>query len=183
VPYPFIIVRLTGDRPPVRQFEIALRTLQRLDRWLFIDGENDRVFGRRHIEPNDFGSFGDKIGVVALAPGLATGKINFVSPQKSPDILLMHVTKCIGEQRSRPIGKARRRLGVEQRQDPLARLGSVFRLGAAVPGLASSDDAAGERHAALDQEAHSRLRSPQRVPIPASIHGVAADFDHRGWYG
>ena len=47
----------------------------------------------------------------------------------------MHVAKRLGEQRRRPVGEAGRRLGVEQRQNTAARLGSILRLGTAVPNL------------------------------------------------
>ena len=54
---PFIIVRLASEGTPVRQFEIALRSLQSLDRRLFVDREHDRVLGRGHIEADDLGRF------------------------------------------------------------------------------------------------------------------------------
>ena len=56
-PVPDVIVRLTGDRSPIRKFEIALRALQRLDRRLFVDRENNGRFpgapyrGRRFRPP------------------------------------------------------------------------------------------------------------------------------------
>jgi len=85
------------------------------------------VFRGRHIEADDFGRLADEIGIGAFAPRFASRKVDFVGPQEPPDILLVHVAKRPGEQRRRPVGQARRRLGVKQRQNTAARLGSVLR--------------------------------------------------------
>ena len=46
---PLVVVALPGQGPPVRQLQIALRPLQSLDRWLFVDTENNRLGRRPHI--------------------------------------------------------------------------------------------------------------------------------------
>src|SRR5271166_4517518 len=105
-----VVVRLAGERAAVRQLEIALGALQGLDRRLLVDGEHDRILGRRHVEANDLGRFGHKVGVIALAPGLATRKVDLLSAEKAPDILLMHVAKRARDQHGGPIGAACGRL-------------------------------------------------------------------------
>jgi hypothetical protein len=103
-PMPLIIVRLAGHGAPVGQLQIALRTFERLDRWLFVDGENDGVFGRRHVEPDDLGCLGREFGVVAFAPRLAAGEVDLVRAQKAPDILDMDVVERLGDERAAPVG-------------------------------------------------------------------------------
>ena len=70
-----VIVAMAGQRSTVRKLEISLRPLQRLDRRLFVDADDDGVLGRRHVEPDHVGRLGDELGIVALAPGFAPGKV------------------------------------------------------------------------------------------------------------
>ena len=42
---PLVIVALAGQGPAVRQLQIALRPLQRLDRKLFVGAKNNRLVG------------------------------------------------------------------------------------------------------------------------------------------
>src|SRR5437016_90674 len=42
-----VIVTMTAQCTAVRELQIALRTLQRLDRGLFVDADDNRVLGRR----------------------------------------------------------------------------------------------------------------------------------------
>jgi hypothetical protein len=63
-----VVVRLAGHGAPVRQFEIALRGFERLDRGLFIDRQNYGAVWWSHIEADDFGGLAHEVGVVALAP-------------------------------------------------------------------------------------------------------------------
>ena len=48
-----VLVRLTVERAAVGQLEIALRPLERLDRWLLVDRRDDRVVRRREVEADD----------------------------------------------------------------------------------------------------------------------------------
>ncbi len=77
-----VVVAVAGQRPAVRQLEISLRALQRLDRGLLVDTDDDRVLGRRHVEPDHVGRLGDELGIVALAPGLAPGRSIFCVRRK-----------------------------------------------------------------------------------------------------
>ena len=117
-----VIVAVAGQRPAVRQLQIALRPLQRLDRGLFVDADDDRVLGRRHVEPDHVGGLGDELGIVALAPGFAPGEVDLLRAQEAPDILDIDVAERGRQQRPRPAGIARRRRLIQQRQDALARL-------------------------------------------------------------
>ena len=76
---PLVIVALTGQGAPIRQLQIALCPLQRLDRRFFVDAK-DNGFGRRiDIEANNVGGLGCKLWIIALAPGFATRQIDLVS--------------------------------------------------------------------------------------------------------
>ena len=114
---PFIIVRLASEGTPVRQFEIALRSLQSLDRRLFVDREHDRVLGRGHIEADDLGRFRHELRIVALTPGFTARKVDLLGAKEPPDILLMHVAERPGNERTRPVGVTRGRFRVEKRQN------------------------------------------------------------------
>ena len=54
---PLVVVTLVGQGASVRQLQIALRTLQRQDRRLFVDTENNRLGGRIDIKPDHIGGF------------------------------------------------------------------------------------------------------------------------------
>jgi len=47
---PLVVVRLAGHGAPVRQFKVALRAFERLNRGLFVDRQNDGSIRRRHVE-------------------------------------------------------------------------------------------------------------------------------------
>ena len=76
---PLVVVALAGQGAPVRQLQIALRSLQRLDRRLFVDAKDNGLRGRIDIETDNVGGFGRKLGIVALAPGLAGRKVDLVA--------------------------------------------------------------------------------------------------------
>src|SRR5208282_4598176 len=88
-----------------------------------------------------------ELGVVALAPRLAAGKVNIVLAQEAPDVLNINVGQCLGQQRTRPPAIARRRRLIQKRQnapvrglalDPLlARPWTVLQPTQAVVGKAS----------------------------------------------
>lgn len=75
---PLILVALARQRTPIGQFEIALAALQGLDRWLLVNGQDQRVFRRIEIKPNDFGGFRRKVGVVTFAPAFAGRKVDLL---------------------------------------------------------------------------------------------------------
>jgi hypothetical protein len=60
-----------------------LRPLQRLDRRLFVDTDDDGVLRRRDIEPNYIGGFGGEFGIVAFAPGFTPRKVDLLGAQNS----------------------------------------------------------------------------------------------------
>src|SRR5246127_751893 len=80
-----IVVAVTGQRSAIRKLQIALRSLQRLDRGLLVDADHNRILGWRHVEPDYIGRLSDKFGVIALTPGLAPGEVNLLCAQKAPD--------------------------------------------------------------------------------------------------
>ena len=69
-----VLVGEAGERPAVGQPELALGTLERLDRRLLVDREHDRVLRRREVEPDDVGGLGGELGVGRRAPGLPPGR-------------------------------------------------------------------------------------------------------------
>ena len=77
-----VIMALAGQRPSVGQPQVSLRSLQRLDRGLFVDADDDRVLGRRHVEPDDFGGLGGKLGVVASHHDLRPSRSIFWARRK-----------------------------------------------------------------------------------------------------
>src|SRR3974390_241218 len=95
---------MTGQSPAIRQLQISLSALQRLDRGFLVDANDDRVLRRRHIETHHVGSLGDELRIVTLTPGFAAREIYLLCPQEAPDVLLMHVAQ-LG--RNQPPGPAR----------------------------------------------------------------------------
>ena len=93
-----VIVAMAGQRPPVGQLQIALRPLQRLDRRLLVDADDDRILGRRHVQPDHIGGLGDKLGIVALAPRLSPVEVDLLLAQEAPHLLLVHVAQFGGDQ-------------------------------------------------------------------------------------
>ena len=65
---PLVIVALAGQGASVRELQVALRPLQRLDRRLLIDTENNRLGRRVDIETDHVGRFRRELRVIALAP-------------------------------------------------------------------------------------------------------------------
>src|SRR5262249_16999381 len=96
------VMAMTGERPASGELQVSLRPLQRLDRRLFVDTDDDGVLRRRDIEPNDIGGFGGEFGIVAFAPGFTPRKVDLLDAQKAPDLLLMHIAQGLGQQRSCP---------------------------------------------------------------------------------
>src|SRR5260370_42294293 len=82
-----IVVALAGQSASVWQLQITLRALQRLDRRLFVDAQHDGLCGRGDIEADNIGGFGRKVGIVALAPGFWSRKVDLVAAEEAPDIL------------------------------------------------------------------------------------------------
>jgi hypothetical protein len=114
---PAVFVRLAGQRPTVRQLEVALGALERLDRRLLIDREHDRVLGRCQVQADDVGRLGRELGVGRETPGLAPGEVDPLAAQEPPDVLIADVAQGGREQRRGPTGEARGRRPVERGQD------------------------------------------------------------------
>ena len=77
-----IIVAMAGQRPAVRELEIALRSIQRLDRGLLVNTDDDRVLGRRHMEPDHVRGLGHELGIIALTPRFAPARSIFCDRSK-----------------------------------------------------------------------------------------------------
>lgn len=82
-----VIVRPSGQRPAVRQLEVAIGIFERLDVRLLVDRHHQRAVRRVEIKPDDLGRLGGKGRVLALAPRFASGKIDSLRPQEAPDRL------------------------------------------------------------------------------------------------
>src|ERR1019366_7705437 len=87
---------------------------------------------RSHVETDDLGGLGHEVGIIALAPGFAAGKINLLRTQKAPDMLDMDVAESLCQQRPSPVGGASRRLLVEHSQNFGIVLRPIFSLRAAL---------------------------------------------------
>ena len=119
---PLVVVAVPGQRAPVRQLEVALRALQRLDRRFLVNAQDHRVVGRRHVEPHDICGLGGKLGVLALAPALAAAEIDLLLAQRPPDILHVDVAERRRDQRPVPARKTGRRCLIEHRTNAPVRL-------------------------------------------------------------
>src|ERR1043165_1471431 len=122
-----VIVAMSDQRSTVRKLQVSLRPLQRLDRGLFVDADDDSVLGWRHVKPDHVGSLGDELGIVALAPGFAPGKVDLSRTQEAPDMLDIDITQCGSQQRPGPAGIAFGRHLIQQRQDAFVRLRRILR--------------------------------------------------------
>src|SRR5579862_3438573 len=80
---PPVVMALAGQGTSVRQFQIALRPFQRLDRRLFVDAQNDRLGRRVNVETDHVGRLGRELGIFALTPGLPRQQIDLVLAQGS----------------------------------------------------------------------------------------------------
>jgi hypothetical protein len=125
---PLVIMALAGQGASVRELQIALRPLQRLDRRLLIDAENHRLGRRVDIKTDHVGRFGRERRIIALAPGLARRQIDMVLAQKPPNILNINVLQCFASQQTRPARVARGRWLFQKRQNPPVRHPAVDRL-------------------------------------------------------
>src|SRR5258705_10097039 len=65
---PRIVVRLAGGGAAVRQLEKALGALQRLDRRLLVDRQNQRTLGPVDVEPDHRVGLGRELVIFALGP-------------------------------------------------------------------------------------------------------------------
>src|ERR1019366_3363980 len=117
---------MTAQRSAIRHFQIALCPLQRLDRGLFVDADDDRVLRRGHVEPNYVGRLGGELRIAALAPGFAPSEVDLLGTQEAPDILHIDIAERCGQERSRPAGIALGLRLIQQRQNAFARFRRVF---------------------------------------------------------
>src|ERR1700681_1796560 len=95
---PLVVVALAGQSAAIGQLQIALRSLQSLDRRLFVHAQHNCLLGRGDIEANNIGGFGRKVRVVALTSGLASREVNLVAAQEPPDILDVNIHQLLGPQ-------------------------------------------------------------------------------------
>src|SRR5713226_6172050 len=116
---PLVVVALARQGAAIGQLQIALRSLQSLDRRLFVHAEHNGPLGRGDIEANDIGGFGRKVRVVALAPGFASHEVNLVAAQEPPDILDVDIAQHLGQQGPGPACDPLRWRLIQQLQNPL----------------------------------------------------------------
>ncbi|MET4117832.1 hypothetical protein ABIB85_004484 [Bradyrhizobium sp. JR1.5] len=116
---PLVVVALTGRGAAIGQLQITLRSLQGLNRRLFVHAERHSLLGRGNVEADNIGGFGRKVRVVALAPGFANNKVDLVVAQEPPHILDVNIAQRLGQQRSGPACKPLRCWLVQLLQYPL----------------------------------------------------------------
>jgi hypothetical protein len=131
-----------------------------LDRRLFVDTDHDRVLGRRHIETNHLGSLGGELRIVALAPTLARGQIDFLRPEHAPDLLHVDIPEHVGNQRSGPSAVAIRRPKVEHAENAPGGCVAILGRGTAIAGFIET-------------------RTPQRCVAHAPLRGRACRTPHQ----
>ncbi len=112
-----VVMAPAGQRSATGQLQVTLGALQRLDRGLLINANDNRVLGRRHIEADHVRGLGHERWIIALAPGFAPGEIDLVLPQHAPDVLLMHIAEVLGDQRCSPAGITFGHRLVQHRED------------------------------------------------------------------
>src|SRR6202047_3620777 len=116
---PFVVVALAGQSAAIGQLQIALRSLQSLDRRLFVHAQHNCLLGWGDIEANNIGGFGGKVRVVALTPGLASREVNLVAAQEPPDILEVNIAPPPRQQGPGPACEPYWRRFIQQPQNPL----------------------------------------------------------------
>ena len=140
---------MTGQGAAIGQLQIAaLRSLQGLNRRLFVHAQHNGLRGRSDIEADNVSGFGRKVRVVALAPSLASREVDLVAAQEPPDILDVNIAQRPGQQRPGPAREPFRRRLVQQLQNPpvgglrIDRLLARSRLVLSPSGLGRHSDAA-----------------------------------------
>jgi hypothetical protein len=161
-----VVVTLTGQSRAVRKLQLSLGALQRLDRGLLIDADDDRVLGRRHVQTDHVGGLGGELRIVALAPGFAPGEVDLLGAQEAPDILDIDIAEPRGQQRSGPAGIALGRRLVQKRQDPFTRLRRVLRLGAPLPRLVETREPPLRRLPSLIRARSTLVKSRNHAALP-----------------
>jgi hypothetical protein len=95
---PLVIVTVPCQGTSVWQLQIALGALQRLDRRLLVDANDDRIVGRRHVEADDIGGFGGELGILAFAPAFPSGEIDLLLAKETTDVVDVDVAERLGDQ-------------------------------------------------------------------------------------
>ncbi len=148
-----VLVGEAGEALPVGQPQPALGPLERLDRGLLVDADDDGVLGWVQIEPHDVGGLGGELGIGAQAPAAASSQADAVAGQDAPDVDRTDIPQLAGQQVPGPGGVTRRRVLVEQREDASLGLGAVDGTGTGAWGI-------GEAREAIAGEAGAPLRDP-----------------------
>src|SRR6516164_4061755 len=142
---PLVMVGFTRERSSVGGLEVALRTLERLDRGLLVNAHHDRILGWGHVEPNDIGGLGCEIGIVALAPAFAPGQIDLLLAQEPSHVVYVDVAESLSDQLTSPAGAALRDRLIEHCQNALVRCFSIDQFGARPRLVLEALDAAGSK--------------------------------------
>jgi hypothetical protein len=130
-----VVMRMASHRPAIRQLQVSLSTLQRLDRWLFIDRKHHGIGRGTHVKANDISGPPHKIRVRALAPEFAAGQVDLLGAQEPPDILLVDLHQVPCQQRGRPVGIPSGWWLIQQGQNTLPVLRAILGVVAAITGL------------------------------------------------
>jgi hypothetical protein len=99
----------TLDRSAASSNPVPVRGL---DRWLFVEADDDRVLRADHI-----GGRGSKLRIVALAPGFASSQVDLLGAKESPDILDIDITERRCFEWRGPAAVARGRILIQLRQN------------------------------------------------------------------
>src|SRR5215831_1339938 len=113
---PFVTMAESVHGFAVRQAEVTLSPLQRLDMRLFIDAKNHRIFRRIQIETDHIGCFWSELRIGWDTPTAPSLQLNTAAPQDSPYMVFTNVAQFLRQKFSVPLGKALRRFFVQHFQ-------------------------------------------------------------------
>ena len=115
-----VLMAHAAQRSSVRQFQIALRTLQRLDVRFFVHRQHHCAVGWMRMRSRSmWATFGGKLRVGADTPAATPLQVNALTTQHSPDLMRRDVAQGLGHQhRAAPGGVSCRWRFVELRRIP-----------------------------------------------------------------
>ena len=105
--------------------DISAGALQRLDRWLLVDAQDQRVCRRVQVEADNIGGLGRKLRVGADAPRAPPAQLDAFLAQQAPDRIVRGTQR--GRQRSPiPTGQPLGRRQFQLAQNPQPQICAIF---------------------------------------------------------
>src|ERR1019366_8227501 len=120
-----IVMREAGERLAIGQLQPALGSFQRLDVWLFIHRQDQRVLWRMQIQPDNVGGLLREAGVGTDTPAAAPLQRDAMLAQHSPNLIRGDVGQRLRQQAAVPAGKPWRHRMIQLRQNASFRLPAI----------------------------------------------------------